>query len=88
LPLASTPAPWQPTESSFAGALLTAPVNTRANIRSAVMRQIAPLACRYFVDWEIVDAEGVNSLNLINPFESDPIMAEYWLSSLKGTLRA
>ena len=88
LPLAATPGPWQPSDASFAAALTTAPENTRANIRSAVMRQIAPLACRYFVDWEIVDAEGVNSLNLINPFEHDPVMAEYWLNGLKGTLRA
>jgi hypothetical protein len=37
---------------------------------------------RYFVDWEVIDAEGVNSLNLLNPFDASPDEAENWAKQL------
>jgi hypothetical protein len=30
------------------------------------------------VDWEVIDAEGFNSLNLLDPFDPAPEDAAHW----------
>ena len=63
----------------------TPPTNTRAQIRSHIMHQLRKhTSIRYFVDWEVVDAEGINSLNLLNPFESSPETVEGWCRQLNA----
>ena len=63
-------------------AMRTAPVNTRAHARSRIMQMLKHQHIRYFVDWEVIDAEGVNSLNLLNPFEPVPPEADSWARQL------
>jgi proteasome accessory factor A len=82
LALANTPAPWDITAAEIQGALRQPPVNTRANLRSHIMHHLKTQPIRYFVDWEIIDAEGVNSLNLLNPFEHNPETVEPWCKLL------
>jgi hypothetical protein len=48
------------------------------------MQQLKNQPLRYFVDWEIIDAEGINSLNLLNPFESSPETVDLWCRQLHG----
>jgi proteasome accessory factor A len=82
LNLARTPEPWQLTPSEILEATKKPPVNTRAQIRSYIMQQLKNQPLRYFVDWEIIDAEGINSLNLLNPFESSVDSVEPWCKQL------
>jgi proteasome accessory factor A len=87
LALAQTPIAWEVSHSDLMEAARQAPTNTRAQIRSYIMHQLKHHPIRYFVDWEVIDAEGINSLNLLNPFESSPSSVESWckqLNSLKG----
>ena len=46
------------------------------------MQQLRNQPLRYFVDWEIIDAEGINSLNLLNPFESSTDSVDSWCKQL------
>jgi proteasome accessory factor A len=85
LALANTPQPWELTNADIQHATRTPPVNTRASLRSHIMHQLKSYPIRYFVDWEIIDAEGVNSLNLLNPFEHSPDSVENWCKMLGST---
>jgi hypothetical protein len=85
LALAKTPSPWEITSLDIAEGTRHPPTNTRAQIRSAIMHQLQNHPIRYFVDWEIIDAEGINSLNLLNPFESNPQSVEHWAKQLQAT---
>ena len=80
--LAHTPLAWDIPASDIADAMRTAPVNTRAQARSRIMRLLKNQHIRYFVDWEVIDAEGVNSLNLLNPFDPAPEEADSWARQL------
>jgi hypothetical protein len=82
LALAQTPVAWDVPASDIADAMRTAPHNTRAQARSRIMRLLKNQHIRYFVDWEVIDAEGVNSLNLLNPFDASPEDAETWARQL------
>ena len=87
LALARTPAPWELSESSIAEATRQPPADTRARIRSHIMHLLRHQTTRYFVDWEVIDAEGLTALNLLNPFDADPASVEHWcrqLNTLKG----
>jgi hypothetical protein len=48
------------------------------------MQQLKNQPLRYFVDWEIIDAEGINSLNLLNPFEASAESVELWCRHLRA----
>jgi proteasome accessory factor A len=85
LSLSNTPQPWELTTADIQQATRTPPVNTRANLRSYIMHQLKAHPIRYFVDWEIIDAEGVNSLNLLNPFEHSADTVENWCRMLGAT---
>ena len=82
LALAQTPLAWDIPPSDIADAMRAAPHNTRAQARSRIMRMLKNQHIRYFVDWEVIDAEGVNSLNLLNPFDASPEDAESWARQL------
>lgn len=84
-PLDNTPAEWQLTSDDIGEAMREAPNNTRAHIRSHIMHQLKHYPIRYFVDWEVIDAEGINSLNLLNPFDSSPESVEPWCKQLSGS---
>lgn len=85
LALANTPEPWEITAADIQQATRIPPNNTRANLRSHIMHQLKSHSIRYFVDWEIIDAEGVNSLNLLNPFEHSPDSVDSWCKMLGAT---
>jgi hypothetical protein len=38
----------------------------------------------YYIDWEIIGAEGGNSLHMLNPFESGAQDAEMWIHLFNG----
>jgi proteasome accessory factor A len=84
LALAQTPVPWDLGPEAIASATRYPPTNTRAQIRSHIMHQLKNHQIRYFVDWEVIDAEGINSLNLLNPFESSTDTVEHWCRQLNG----
>lgn len=85
LALARTPAEWDLTTQDIHAALRRPPANTRAAVRSRVMHLLKEQHIRYFVDWEVIDAEGVNSLNLLDPFDIIATDAENWANRLSGT---
>jgi len=80
--LSQTPFAWDIPPSDIADAMRAAPVNTRAQARSRIMKLLKNQHIRYFVDWEVIDAEGVNSLNLLNPFDAAPDEADSWARQL------
>jgi proteasome accessory factor A len=80
--LARTPMAWDLPTAEMTDAMRSAPVNTRAQARSRIMRLLKNQHIRYFVDWEVIDAEGVNSLNLLNPFDASPEDADSWARQL------
>ncbi len=79
-----TPAPWRLTPADVLEATHQPPDNTRAGARSRLMHLLRHQTFRYFVDWEVIDAEGFNSLNLLNPFDAHPAEVETWIKQLKG----
>ena len=80
--VARTPPEWEMTATELQMALREAPANTRAHARSRIMRLLKDRHIRYFVDWEVVDAEGGNSLPLLNPFDAEPPELEPWARQL------
>jgi proteasome accessory factor A len=82
LAIARTPPEWETTPGELQTALREAPANTRAHARSRIMRLLKDRHIRYFVDWEVVDAEGGNSLPLLNPFDAAPPELEPWARQL------
>lgn len=84
--LDQTPLEWQLTSNDILQATTQPPINSRANIRSRLMRQLKDKTIRYFVDWEVLDVEGLSSLNLLNPFDPSPPDAEMWSRQLQVIL--
>ena len=78
-PLARTPEPWVISGEEQHAALLTPPADTRAAARSSLMHTLEKETFRFFVDWEVIDAEGTESLHLLDPFEPKPPDATAWL---------
>jgi hypothetical protein len=84
LALARTPAAWEIPEKEITHGTSHPPTNTRAAVRSQAMHLLKEEAGPYFIDWEIIGAEGGNSLHLLNPFESSSQEAENWIQMLAG----
>ncbi|MDX1951673.1 MAG: proteasome accessory factor PafA2 family protein [Verrucomicrobiota bacterium] len=82
LALATTPTEWELPGNDLQKAMREPPANTRAYLRSHIMQKLKSQSIRYFVDWEIIDAEGVNSLNLLNPFETSLETVDAWCKHL------
>lgn len=78
LAMAQTPAAWDCAASEVLHATWHAPENTRAQARVRLMHLLKHHTIRYFVDWEVIDAEGINSLTLLDPFNAAPAEAEAW----------
>lgn len=70
---------WSPEPGDIERATRVAPRDTRAFVRSRVMASMKNADRSYCVDWEVIDADGLPSLHLLNPFESDLAAAERWL---------
>lgn len=84
-PLADADSRWEPTPAQIIAAKGEPPFDTRAAIRSRVMRLLAAEGRGCYVDWEVVDADGVNPLMLLNPFDSDVEVAERWVAEVRAT---
>jgi proteasome accessory factor A len=82
LALAQTPAFWEVSHKEVTQACTEAPANTRAAVRSQAMRLLQKEGCSYYIDWEIIGAEGGNSLHMLNPFDSGAKDAETWIHLL------
>jgi hypothetical protein len=82
LALAQTPACWEVPHKEVAQACVQAPSNTRAAVRSQAMRLLQKEGCSYYIDWEIIGAEGGTSLHMLNPFDSGAKDAETWIHLL------
>jgi proteasome accessory factor A len=82
LAMAQTPPLWEISAKEILEATRVAPVDTRAHARSRLMHVLKQHPIRYFVDWEVIDAEGFSSLNLLNPFDAEPEEAEVWFRQL------
>jgi proteasome accessory factor A len=84
LALAETPPEWETSPAEIANATYHPPGNTRAQTRSRLMHLLKHQTVRYFVDWEVIDVEGINTLNLLNPFDASPPEVATWTRKLNG----
>jgi proteasome accessory factor A len=82
LAVARTSAAWEISQQDVATAILEAPANTRAHVRSRAMRRLQQENCSYYIDWEIMGAEGGHALHLLNPFDAEGKEMEKWAQSL------
>lgn len=82
LPLASAPDAWTFDAKTVDEAKQEPPTGSRAAVRSMVMREVLRRGRKCFVDWEVIDAEGVNPLMLLDPFSTDETEARAWLKAL------
>lgn len=82
LALAQTPPAWDLPPRDIQHAASHPPADTRAAIRSRAMRQLHQEGCAYYIDWEIVGAEGGSSLHMLNPFDAGSREAENWIALL------
>jgi proteasome accessory factor A len=81
-PLDLTPVEWQCTPAELVDATHLPPVNTRAHARSQIMHLLKHQTVRYYVDWELIDVDGIRPLNLTNPFDPRPPEMELWTQQL------
>jgi proteasome accessory factor A len=82
LALARNPPGWEIPHKEITQAALSAPSNTRAAVRSQAMHLLKSEGCQYYIDWEIIGAEGGNSLHMLNPFDVGSKDAETWIHLL------
>jgi len=82
-PLARTPEPWVIAPEEQHAAMLTPPANTRAAARSALMHLVAKQDFRFFVDWEAIEADGADALQMLDPFEPQPPDPAAWLKEIE-----
>ncbi|MBM3884174.1 MAG: peptidase [Verrucomicrobia bacterium] len=87
-PLAHPNNPWTFTPADTAHATEQPPPDTRAHARAAAMRALAPSGLRYYVDWEVIDAEGLPALTLGDPLEPRPPELRAWQVLLARELPA
>lgn len=79
--------PWNPTDEDVAAARSDPPSDTRAAARSRLMRFLSAEGLSGFVDWEVVDTEGVNPLMLLDPFDANPKEAGPWCEEVRQAIR-
>ena len=51
------------------------------------MRLLKEFAPPYSIDWEIVGVEGVNPLNLLNPFDPEPPELKTWVPEFNAAMK-
>jgi proteasome accessory factor A len=88
LALEQPPVEWALDAEEITRGTACPPVNTRAAARSRLMNTLKRQTTRYYVDWEVIDAEGFSSLNLLDPFAPWPDDAVNWAQQLQGKLPA
>ncbi|HEY3863074.1 MAG TPA: proteasome accessory factor PafA2 family protein [Verrucomicrobiae bacterium] len=84
LALARTPPAWEITHKELAHSMSHPPSNTRAAVRSQAMRLLKDERGAYYIDWEIIGAEGGCSLHMLDPFDSGTQDAGTWVNMLVG----
>jgi len=85
LVLERTPPAWRVSRKEVAAALRQPPANTRARVRARLMRLLKEQPARCFVDWDLIDAEGLPPLVLQDPFADAPAEAEAWERQLRDS---
>ena len=85
-PLVSAEAGWDPSPESVGDAMRVPPSDTRAAVRGRAVSELALRRRAAFIDWEVVDAEGVNPLALPNPFDADVTPLEEWLRGVDAPI--
>ncbi len=88
LSLCSPDSLWTPDPARVEGAMTAPPSDTRAALRAMALRELVSRGVPGFVDWEVVDAEGVNPLVLPDPFATDPVVVKDWLLGLDERRKA
>jgi proteasome accessory factor A len=87
LALDQPPAAWNLTPKILEASIMEPPANTRAHARSGVMRLLKEFAPPYSIDWEIVGVEGINPLNLLNPFDPAPPELKTWNAEFNAAMK-
>ncbi|HZQ47169.1 MAG TPA: proteasome accessory factor PafA2 family protein, partial [Verrucomicrobiae bacterium] len=87
LALSQPPAPWNLSAKAIEAAIMEPPANSRAFARSRIMRLLREHAPPYSIDWEIIGVEGINPLNLLNPFDPNPPELKGWFADFNAALK-
>ena len=82
------PPAWDPPAKTIEAAVMEPPADTRARARSRIMRMLRQHAPPYSIDWEIVGVEGLNPLNLLDPFDPAPPEMKAWFNEFNAALKA
>jgi proteasome accessory factor A len=82
------PPAWEISQKTIDIAVMEPPVNTRAHARSGIMRLLKEHAPPYSIDWELIGVEGVNPLNLLNPFDPSPPELKAWLAEFTTAMKS
>jgi proteasome accessory factor A len=82
------PPAWDPSAKTIEAAVMEPPADTRARARSRIMRMLREHAPPYSIDWEIVGVEGLNPLNLLDPFDPAPPEMKAWFTEFNAALKA
>src|ERR1700677_69201 len=82
LALAQSPPEWEIPPREILPSATHPPPNTRAAVRSQAMPLLKDEGCQYYIDWEIIGAEGGNSLHMLNPLDAGARDAETWFHLL------
>ena len=85
--LCQPPAAWDLSPKAIEAAVMEPPANTRAAARSRIMRLLKEYAPPYSIDWEIVGVEGINPLNLLNPFDCSPPELKGWYAEFYAAMK-
>jgi proteasome accessory factor A len=85
--LAQNPPGWELPHKEITRAATHAPGNTRAAVRSQAMQMLKIEGCSYYIDWEIIGADGGNSLHLLNPFDAVFKGPENWPRLAESTAK-
>jgi pup-ligase protein len=85
--LCESPPAWDLSAKAIEAAVMEPPQNSRAAARSRIMRLLKEHAPPYSIDWEIVGVEGINPLNLLNPFDPAPPEFKPWHSEFMAALK-
>ena len=86
--LARTDPAWEIPEDVVERALREPPADSRAHARSRVMRLLREFNPPYSIDWEMIGVDGINPLNLPNPFDPEPPELPPWLAECEAARRA
>jgi len=87
LALSQPPPQWDLGPKVIESSVLEPPVNSRAGARSRVMRLLQEFAPPYSIDWELIGVDGINPLNMLNPFDPSPPELKPWLVEFNAVVK-